>query len=73
MSDNNNNDIYVTLENLEEYTTQAKQNFLSNALLRNKAYSVGDIAYSNSLPSYLRLECVKAGVTGATEPSFTLA
>lgn len=40
-------------------------------LARNKAYAVGDIAYSRSLPSYLRLECVAAGRTGAAEPSFT--
>lgn len=38
-----------------------------NILARNKAYAVGDIAYSPSLPSYLYLECTKAGTTGATE------
>ena len=37
-------------------------------LERNKAYNVGDIAYSAKLPSYLRLECVTAGTTGAIEP-----
>lgn len=40
-------------------------------LMRNKAYAVGDIAYSRNLPSYLRLECVTAGTTGATEPDFS--
>lgn len=40
-------------------------------LERNKAYSVGDIAYSAKLPSYLRLECVTAGTTGASEPDFS--
>ena len=39
-------------------------------LERNKAYNVGDIAYSAKLPSYLRLECVTAGTTGASEPTF---
>lgn len=39
-----------------------------NILARNKAYVVGDIAYSPNLPSYLYLECTKAGTTGATEP-----
>ena len=41
-----------------------------NILLRNKAYQVGDIAYTSALPSYLRLECVQAGTTGVTEPTF---
>ena len=41
-----------------------------SVLQRNKAYAVGDIAYSASLPSYLRLECVTAGTTGASEPTF---
>ena len=40
-------------------------------LERNKAYNVGDIAYSAKLPSYLRLECVTAGTTGASEPDFS--
>lgn len=40
-------------------------------LERNKAYNVGDIAYSAMLPSYLRLECVTAGTTGASEPEFS--
>ena len=39
-------------------------------LERNKAYNVGDIAYSANLPSYLRLECVTAGTTGAVEPEY---
>lgn len=42
-----------------------------NILARNKAYKVGDIAYSPNLPSYLYLECVTAGTTGATEPDFS--
>lgn len=39
-------------------------------LQRNKAYSVGDIAYSSNLSSWAYLECATAGITGAIEPSF---
>ena len=42
-----------------------------NIFARNKAYAVGDIAYSPNLPSYLYLECTKAGTTGTTEPDFS--
>lgn len=41
-----------------------------NMLQRNKAYAVGDIAYSPNLPSWAYLECTAAGTTGGTEPSF---
>ena len=37
-------------------------------LQRSRAYQVGDIAYHKSLPSWARLECVKAGTTGAELP-----
>ena len=40
-----------------------------NMLKRNKPYSVGDIAYSPSLPSWARLECVTAGTTADIAPS----
>jgi hypothetical protein len=42
-----------------------------NILARNKEYSVGDIAYSPNLPSYLYLECTTAGTTGETEPDMS--
>lgn len=42
-----------------------------NILARNKAYAVGDIAYSPNLPSYLYLECMTAGTTGETEPDMS--
>lgn len=50
----------------------AKNEFFAglNMLQRNKAYAVGDIAYSPNLPSWAYLECVTAGTTGDTEPSF---
>ena len=38
-------------------------------LQRKRAYLVGDIAYSARLPSWVRLECVKAGTTAANEPA----
>lgn len=42
-----------------------------NILARNKAYAMGDIAYSPNLPSYLYLECTTEGTTGATEPDMS--
>lgn len=42
-----------------------------NILGRNKEYAVGDIAYSPNLPSWAYLECITAGTTGDTEPTFT--
>lgn len=50
-----------------QYVTKAA----ANQLLRNKSYAVGDIAYSPNLPSYLYLECITAGTTGATEPNMS--
>lgn len=43
----------------------------THQLQRNTAYSVGDIAYSPKLPSYLYLECITAGTTGTSEPDMT--
>lgn len=46
---------------------------ISNAsiaiLQRSRSYQVGDIAYHKALPSWARLECVRAGTTGATLPT----
>ena len=48
-----------------------------NILKRNKAYNVGDIAYSTKitstthLASKLYLECIEAGTSGASEPMLT--
>ena len=38
-------------------------------LQRSRSYQVGDIAYHKALPSWVRLECVRAGTTGATLPT----
>lgn len=47
------------------------EKLINNQLRRNTAYQYGDIAYSNSLPSWAYLYCVQAGTTAASEPSFT--
>lgn len=39
-----------------------------NMLKRNKAYAIGDIAYSSYIPSWARLECVTAGTTDTNVP-----
>lgn len=39
-----------------------------NMLKRNKEYAIGDIAYSASIPSWARLECVEAGTTSSILP-----
>ena len=41
-------------------------------LQRNTAYAVGDIAYCEQLPAGYYLECVTAGITGNTEPTFNV-
>ena len=38
-------------------------------LQRSKTYAVGDIAYHKALPSWARIECVRAGTTAATLPT----
>lgn len=55
-------DMANAIDNTASYT---------NRLQRNKAYSVGDIAYSPNLPSWAYLECTTAGTTGKTEPDFS--
>lgn len=44
---------------------------LKNELSRGNKYIVGDIAYSNHLPTWARLECVTAGTTAPTEPDLS--
>lgn len=43
---------------------------LNNQLERSTAYKVGDVAYSNKIPTWAYLSCVSAGTTAAEEPSF---
>lgn len=59
----------VSEQNAAESARVATENAMDfNMLKRNKAYSIGDIAYSSYLPSWARLECVKAGTTATTVP-----
>lgn len=62
-----NGKVTVTKGNGESSTFNAGLNILA----REKAYAVGDIAYSPNLPSHLYLECTTAGTTGATEPDMS--
>ena len=61
---------YVTRKTFEEHNIDPNAHpNLGLYLRRNStAYAVGDIAYCRSLPSWARLECVKAGATGAELP-----
>lgn len=59
----------VSEQNAAESARVATENAMDfNMLKRNKAYSIGDIAYSSYLPSWARLECVKVGTTATTVP-----
>lgn len=69
------NSAYATQADLKEHneSSDAHQDIrilIANAgiaiLQRSHTYQVGDIAYHKSLPSWARLECVKAGTTGAS-------
>ena len=57
----------------KKHLTAAMMSVISDAgiaiLQRSKTYAVGDIAYSKHLPSWARLECVRAGTTAATLPT----
>ena len=64
-------------ENLIDMLMEVIENSGINILKRNKAYNVGDIAYSTKitstthLASKLYLECTEAGTSGAAEPTLT--
>ena len=57
----------------KKHLTAAMMSAIANAgiaiLQRSRSYQVGDIAYHKALPSWARLECVRAGTTGATLPT----
>ncbi|MFC2300658.1 MAG: hypothetical protein ACFNJM_01865 [Selenomonas artemidis] len=72
------NSVYATQADLEEHNKAPDAHadlraLISNAgiaiLQRSRSYQVGDIAYHKALPSWARLECVKAGTTASTEPA----
>ena len=50
---------------------------ISNAgiaiLQRSRTYQVGDIAYHKALPSWARLECVRAGTTAGSMPNLAVS
>lgn len=64
-------------ENLVNMLMEVIENSGINILKRNKAYNVGDIAYSTKitstthLASKLYLECIEAGTSAAAEPTLT--
>lgn len=63
----------VSEQNAAESARVATEHAMDfNMLKRNKAYSIGDIAYSSYLPSWARLECVTAGTTADTVPLTSL-
>ena len=57
----------------KKHLTVAMMSVINDAgiaiLGRSKTYAVGDIAYHKALPSWARLECVRAGTTAATLPA----
>ena len=65
------NSAYATQADLKEHneSSDAHADIRIAILQRSHTYQVGDIAYHNSLPSWARLECVKAGMTGASIPN----
>ena len=69
-NDANGNNIADTYETKADVTNAYNSiTSYTNRLQRNKAYSIGDIAYFSYLPSWARLECVTAGTTADTVPS----
>lgn len=60
-----------TGDNLDAAMSQKAVSDSIRAVQRNKAYEVGDIAYSNKLKSWMRLECVRAGTTGSDDSVFS--
>lgn len=55
---------------INSYNTANFKNRLRPGLARNKTYSVGDICFHDSLPSWAYLECITAGTTAETEQDF---
>ena len=52
-----------------DFTTMEKDKLNKyNNINRNAAYAVGDITFSGNLPTWVRLDCIKAGITGLVEP-----
>ena len=61
---------HISVNGNELSVSDKSVGFYEHLMRKNStAYAVGDIAYSASLPSWARLECVTAGTTAATEPA----
>ena len=66
-------DVTTYTASYSAWNKAASTNYVENMVLirqNSTAYSVGDIARSTALASYMLLECTSAGTTGASEPSF---
>lgn len=65
---------FALAKDLIDHNSNAKGNShphqLRPPLKRSTAYAKGDICFHDSLPSYAYLECITAGTTAETEPSF---
>ena len=65
---------FALAQDLIDHDSNAKGNShphqLRPPLKRSTAYVKGDICFHDSLPSYAYLECITAGTTAETEPSF---
>lgn len=64
---------FALAKDLIDHNTNPKSHphQLRPPLKRSTAYSVGDICFHDSLPSYAYLECITAGTTAENEPVFT--
>lgn len=51
-------------------TVQQNASLFMLPVKRNTTYAVGDCASATGLPSWAYLECITAGTTAETEPSF---
>ena len=75
LSELSNDTNYITSANLSAHNedSNAHSGKFSTFMLpvkRNTTYAVGDCASATGLPSWAYLECITAGTTAETEPSF---
>ncbi len=65
-------DVFFTDNNGKniESLDAAKTSFGKAMLKRKTQYNVGDIAYTNSAPSWAMLRCIESGVSADSEPAY---
>ncbi|EAX47554.1 hypothetical protein TcarDRAFT_1289 [Thermosinus carboxydivorans Nor1] len=63
-------DVHTRLNQLIQLMVPLTDVITAAAWQPNKTYAVGDICYSPNAPSYTRMECVVAGRSGTTEPTW---